>query len=88
MLTLTTPLTSLTLLGALKLKGEENWLVQKEVIESLAQSNILRKYIHVKGRAPEYTNEFNNKVNADKLQKWQEQEQGDARIQLAITLNC
>ena len=76
----TTPLTSLTLLGALKLKGEENQLLQKEAMESLAQSNILHKYIHEKGRAPEYADKFDNNVNADKLQKWQEWEQGDTRM--------
>ena len=76
----TTPSTSLTLPGALKLKGEENWLLWKEVMESLAQSNILHKYIHMKGKAPEYANKFNNNINANKLQKWQEWEQGDARM--------
>ena len=64
---LTTPSTNLTLLGAIKLKGEENWLLQKELIENLAKSNNLYKYIHKKGKVPKYTNKFNNNVNTIKL---------------------
>ena len=64
------PSTSLTLLGAIKLKGEENWLLWKELIENLAKSNNLRKYIHEKGKAPEFANEFDDDVDAEKLQKW------------------
>ena len=64
---LTTPSTSLILLGAIKLKGEENWLLQKELIENLAKSNNLRKYIHEKGKAPEFANEFNDDVDAKML---------------------
>jgi hypothetical protein len=64
-----TPSTSLTLLGAIKLKGEENWLLWKELMENLAKSNNLRKYIHEKGKAPEFANEFDDDVEATKLKK-------------------
>jgi hypothetical protein len=55
------------LLEGMKLKGEENYVAWKEAIKDLAIANRLRRYIHKKGRVPEYADEFNEKVNEAKL---------------------
>ena len=55
------------LLESLKLKGEENYIVWKEVIEDIAVVNSLRQFIHEKGRAPLYIDEFDKKADTAKL---------------------
>jgi hypothetical protein len=47
----------------MKLKGEENYVVWKEAIKDLAIANGLCRYIHKKGRVPEYADEFDEKVD-------------------------
>jgi hypothetical protein len=54
----------------MKLKGEENYVAWKEAIEDLAIANGLRRYIHKKGRVPEYADEFDEKVDEAKLAAW------------------
>jgi hypothetical protein len=51
----------------MKLKGEENYIAWKEVIEDIAIANGLRRYIYKKGKAPKYIDEFNKKANKIKL---------------------
>ena len=51
----------------MKLKGEENYIAWKEVIEDIAVANSLRRFIHEKGRAPLYIDEFDKKVDIAKL---------------------
>ena len=56
---------------SMKLKGEENYVVWKEAIEDMAVVNSLRRFIHEKGRAPLYIDEFDEKVDTAKLAVWQ-----------------
>ena len=43
----------------MKLKGEENYIIWKEVIEDIAVINKLKHYIYKKRKAPKYMDEFN-----------------------------
>ena len=72
---------------SMKLKGEENYTVQKEVIEDIAVINRLRQYIYKKGKAPEYMDEFNKKTNKIKLVVQQIQEARDLSIKIIIKFN-
>jgi len=54
----------------MKLKGEENYIVWKEVIEDIAVVNGLKWYIYKKGKVPKYVDEFNKKANEIKLVVW------------------
>ena len=47
----------------MKLKGEENYAVQKEVIKDIAVVNRLKYYIYIKGKVPKYIDRFNKKAN-------------------------
>jgi hypothetical protein len=71
----------------MKLKGEENYVAWKEAIEDLAIANGLRRYIHEKGRVPEYADEFDEKVDAAKLALWLAWEAGDSSMKIIIKLN-
>ena len=51
----------------MKLKGEENYVAWKEAIEDIAIANSLRQFIHEKGRAPLYIDEFDEKADTAKL---------------------
>ena len=51
----------------MKLKGEENYIIWKEVIEDITVVNGLRRYIYKKGKVPKYADEFNKKANKIKL---------------------
>ena len=48
---------------SMKLKGEENYVAWKEAIEDMAIANGLRRFIHAKGKAPEYVDEFDEKAD-------------------------
>ena len=52
----------------MKLWGEENYITWKKAIEDIAVTNGLWRYIHEKGRAPEYIDKFDEKANKAKLQ--------------------
>jgi len=54
----------------MKLKGEENYVAWKEVIEDITVANGLRRYIYKKGKAPKYIDEFDEKANKIKLAAW------------------
>ena len=56
--------------NGIKPKGEENYVIWKEVIEDIAIANRLRRYIYKKGKAPKYVDEFNEKANKIKLAVW------------------
>ena len=71
----------------MKLKGEENYVVQKEVIEDIAVTNSLRQFIYEKGRAPLYIDEFDKKADIAKLAVWQAQEARDSSMKIIIKLN-
>ena len=71
----------------MKLKGEENYTAQKEVIEDIAVVNRLRQYIYKKGKAPKYMDKFNKKANKIKLAAWQIQKAKDLSIKIIIKLN-
>ena len=81
-------LSSLHLPASIKLKGKENYTVQKEQMLDLATSNQLKKYISEKARKLVFVDEDNKKANADKLEEQQIQESRDACIKLAISYNC
>ena len=51
----------------MKLKGEENYTIQKEVIKDITVVNGLRQYIYKKGKVPKYIDKFNKKANKIKL---------------------
>jgi hypothetical protein len=72
---------------SMRLKGEENYTAWKDAIENLAVSNDLRKYIHEKGRAPPYIDEFDDKADADDLLLWKAWAAGDSNMKLIIQLN-
>jgi len=55
---------------SMKLKGEENYVAWKEVIEDIAVANGLRRYIYKKGKAPKYVDKFNKKADKIKLVVW------------------
>ena len=48
---------------SMKLKGEENYVAWKEAIKDMAITNGLRRFIHAKGKAPEYFDEFDEKAD-------------------------
>ena len=52
---------------SIKLKGEENYIIKKKVIENLAIANRLRYYIYKKGKASKYMDKFNKNANKIKL---------------------
>ena len=66
----------------MKLKGEENYTIQKEVIEDIAIINRLRQYIYKKEKAPKYINKFNKKANKIKLVVQQIWEARDLSIKI------
>ena len=72
---------------SIKLKGEENYIIQKEVIEDIAIINRLRQYIYKKGKAFKYIDKFNKKANKIKLVVQQIWEAGDLNIKIIIKLN-
>ena len=72
---------------SIKLKGEENYTVQKEVIEDIAIINGLKRYIYKKGKVPKYIDEFDEKANKIKLAAQQIWEAGDLSIKIIIKLN-
>ena len=72
---------------SIKLKGEENYIVQKDTIKDLAIINNLYRFIYKKGRALEYINEFNKKADIDKLKLQKAQASRDLSIKLIIQLN-
>jgi len=51
----------------MKLKGKENYIAWKEVIEDIAVINGLRRFIYEKGKVPKYIDKFNKKANKIKL---------------------
>jgi len=59
------------LLNSIKLKGEKNYIIWKEVIEDIAVINKLRQYIYKKRKVLKYMNEFDEKANEIKLVVWQ-----------------
>ena len=73
--------------NGIKLKGEENYTAQKEVIEDIAVANRLRRFIYVKGKAPKYVDEFNKKANKTKLAAQLTQKARDLSIKIIIKLN-
>ena len=73
--------------NSMKLKREENYTIQKEVVEDIAVANGLRRYIYKKGKAPEYMDEFNKKANKIKLVVQQIQEARDLSMKIIIKFN-
>ena len=71
----------------MKLKGEENYIAWKEAIEDITVVNGLRCYIHEKGKAFKYVDEFNEKADETKLAAWQICETGDLSMKIIIKLN-
>ena len=59
----------------------------KEAIEDIAVANGLRRYIHEKGKAPEYVDEFDEKADETKLAAWLTWEAGDSSMKIIIKLN-
>ena len=55
------------MLNSIKLKGEKNYIIWKEVIEDIAVINKLRQYIYKKRKVLKYMNEFDEKANKIKL---------------------
>ena len=53
--------------NSIKLKAEKNYTAWNEVVEDIAVSNGLKQYIHKKGKALKYVDEFNEKANKTKL---------------------
>ena len=51
----------------MRLKGEENYTAWKEAIEDITVANGLRRFIHAKGKAPKYVDEFNEKADETTL---------------------
>ena len=72
---------------SMRLKGEENYTAQKEVIEDIAVVNRLKQYIYKKGKAPKYMDEFNKKANKIKLAVQLIQKARDLSIKLIIKFN-
>ena len=72
---------------SIKLKGEENYTIQKEAIEDITIINGLRQYIYKKGKAPKYINKFNKKANKIKLAVQQIQKARDLSIKIIIKFN-
>jgi hypothetical protein len=73
--------------NSMRLKGEENYIAWKEVIKDLVVANSLRHFIHKKGKAPKYIDEFDEKANEIKLAVWQAWETGDLSMKIIIKLN-
>ena len=47
----------------MKLKGEENYTIQKEVIEDITIVNRLKQYIYKTKKALKYIDKFNKKTD-------------------------
>ena len=71
----------------MKLKGEENYTVWKELIQNMAVANDLRQFIHEKGRVPKYINEFDEKADTARLAVWKAWEARDSSMMIIIKLN-
>ena len=71
----------------IKLKGEENYIVQKKVIEDITVVTRLRHYIYKKGKAPKYMDKFNKKANKIKLAVQLIWEARDLSIKIIIKFN-
>ena len=72
---------------SMKLKGEENYTIWKELIQNMAVANDLRQFIHEKGRVPKYINEFDEKADTARLAVWKAWEAGDSSMMIIIKLN-
>ena len=70
-----------------KPKGEENYTVQKKVIENIAITNRLKQYIYKKEKALKYMDEFNKKTNKIKLAVQQIWKAKNLSIKIIIKLN-
>ena len=53
--------------NSMKLKGEKNHVIWKEVTENITVVNGLRHYIYKKGKVLKYMDKFNKKTNKIKL---------------------
>jgi hypothetical protein len=68
----------------MKLRGEENYIQWKTVMEDLADANDLIRFVHLKGKAPPQADEFDEKVDIEKLATWKAWKAGDASMKLII----
>ena len=75
------------LLNRIKLKREDNYIIQKEVIKDIIIINGLRHYIYKKGKVPQYIGKFNKKVDEIKLVVQLIQEAKDLSIKIIIKFN-
>ena len=71
----------------IKLKGEENYIAQKEAIEDITVANKLKHFIYTKGKAPKYVDKFDEKANKTKLAVWLTWEARDSSVKIIIKLN-
>jgi hypothetical protein len=71
----------------MKLRGEENYIQWKTVMEDLADANDLIRFVHLKGKAPPQADEFDEKVDIEKLATWKAWKAGDASMKLIIQTN-
>jgi hypothetical protein len=55
------------LLENMKLRGEENYIQWKTMMEDLVDANDLIRFVHLKGKAPPQADEFDEKVDIKKL---------------------
>jgi hypothetical protein len=75
------------LLENMKLRGEENYIQWKTAMEDLADANDLVRFVHPKGKAPPQADEFDEKVDIEKLATWKAWKAGDASMKLIIQTN-
>ena len=75
----------LTLPLYLKLKGEENYVQQKEALENIATTYGLRRYYYDRAPSlPEYVDEFDDNIDQDKLDIYSVQVASDTKIKIVI----
>ena len=83
--------TSIHILEAIKLKGKENQIQQKEKIISITKASDIYKYIHPKAMLtkPEFVDEYNDdsKATPAQLLAQKEWDKGNAQMQLALIYN-
>lgn len=80
----------LTLQDAHKLKGIENYPEWRDKVLNIAESNDISKFVdpESKNHIPKEVGEWDSKASKDEREIWKEWKAGEARMKLAITLNC
>ncbi|KAG4426994.1 hypothetical protein IFR05_017523, partial [Cadophora sp. M221] len=82
--------TSLSLQDTFKLKGIENYPEWRDKVMNIAESNDISKFVdpESKNHTPKEVGEWDTTSTKGEKEEWKEWKAGEAKMKLAITLNC